>query len=85
MNPHLTLTLSPPIRLRQAYGGTGRMGAERGQPAELEACEATRPYGCEGFKGTMGEVAFAEFFARRRNVAAVYDRRISKVCAASSA
>ena len=32
----------------------------------------------------MREVAFGKFSARRRNVAAVYDRRTSKVRAASS-
>ncbi|MGA2555979.1 MAG: hypothetical protein ABSG04_06870 [Verrucomicrobiota bacterium] len=49
MNPHLTLTLSPPIRLRQGYGGTSRMGAERGQPADAigstKVCRATAGLG----------------------------------------
>ncbi|MGA2558030.1 MAG: hypothetical protein ABSG04_17310 [Verrucomicrobiota bacterium] len=44
MNPHLTLALSPPIRLRQGYGGTSRMGAEREEQTDrycsTEVCRA---------------------------------------------
>jgi hypothetical protein len=36
------------IRLRQGYGATNRMGAEREQPTELAACEGTRPAAATG-------------------------------------